>query len=159
MKGNLKSILTLLFLIAGLVTYSQEPAKQDVRDLFLKTLATIKNNDTTGFINLWQPDTIHTDPQDQDDFGLRYNFTQLSKSWKNHIDLIEIIDIKQVKNINSGPQKLSDADYLKYFGYGFEITMATKNKKGSKYGFVIRIKQYKGKTLYTYNEVIPIPVD
>ena len=137
--------LSLAFAILPLACFSQKIKKSELKFLFVKTVESIKNNDSISFQKLWEyPDSIANSCGDypssifHEDALLRH-FRELKKGWAANIDAMTYYDVDIEK---------MEKQEIEEFGHDVVFLVSLDKKKSKLYPIGMSVVYHKNKLVY-----------
>lgn len=128
-----------------LACFSQNIKRSELKSLYIKTVESIKNNDSISFQRLWEyPDSGASTCGDypynlfHEDALLRH-FRELKKAWAPYVDVMKYYDVDI--------EKMEKQD-LEEFGQNIIFLVSLDKKKSKLYPIGMTVVYHKNKWVY-----------
>lgn len=140
----MKQILIISFLIISFSCTGQNYTKAEFKELYTKTVNTIKNNDTIGFIKLWQySDTmLQLKGEHIVNFhviDLKKHFIEISNNWTPYLNRMSYYYLDMDKMTKKERTDL---------GQSAAYVLTLDNDKNKIIGIGVNAIYYKGQLVY-----------
>ncbi|MEO6303186.1 MAG: hypothetical protein ABIP51_08435 [Bacteroidia bacterium] len=150
----MKQVLIIFLLIISFFCAGQKFKKSEFQDLYNKTITAIKNNDTIGFVNLWEcPDSIsclYVNEPHIVNFrvrDLKQNFAEASANWLPYLNRMKYYTVDLDKD---------DKKSIEQWGQHFCYVITLDNDKKKLIYICAGAKYFEGRLSYRYGSWLPI---